>query len=167
MGCRRMLPPPLTLLKSLCRMEASKFTGPPRRDRVSAGRNKDEGEIHSVRDRTRPRLQRAGFTLIELMVVTLVVGVLAAIMIPRVDSFSQRAHYPSIVQDFRHLSASQERHFQLNLEYAIDLADLDFSTSPGVDIEVSEASVQGWAGKWRELGPPFARISRRPWGGQC
>ena len=99
----------------------------------------------SVRDRTRPRIRRAGFTLIELTVVTLVVGVLAAIMIPRVDSFRQRAHYTSIVQDFRHLGASQERHFQLNLEYAIDLADLDFSTSSGVDIEVSEASVQGWA----------------------
>lgn len=54
-----------------------------------------------------------------------VIGVLAAIMIPRVDSFRQRAHYVSIAQDFRNLGQAQERFFQLNDQYATDLADLD------------------------------------------
>ena len=86
----------------------------------------------------------AGFTLIELLVVTLMMGILAAIAIQRVDSFRERAHFTSIGQDFHNLGASQERYFQLTLEYAVDLADLDFSMSPGVQINVTEASVQGW-----------------------
>jgi hypothetical protein len=33
----------------------------------------------------------------------------------------------------------------LNREYAIDLADIDFTTSTGVELEVTEATVNGWA----------------------
>jgi prepilin-type N-terminal cleavage/methylation domain-containing protein len=91
------------------------------------------------------RSSSAGFTLIELMIVVLVIGVLASIMISRVDAFRQRAHYVSIGQDFRNLGAAQERYFQLNREYAVNLGDLDFSTSPGVEIDVTEASIDGWA----------------------
>ena len=88
---------------------------------------------------------RGGFTLIELMLVTLVIGILAAIALPRFDSFRQRAHYTSIISDFRNLSAAQERYFQLNREYALDLADIDFTLTEGVTLDVTEATVTGWA----------------------
>ena len=95
---------------------------------------------HAMRQR-----RRAGFTLIELLVVTLVLGVLAGIMVRRVDSVRERAHLSTIGQDFRNLGRAQERFFQLNFEYAVNLGDLDFSMSPGVQINVTEASVAGWA----------------------
>ena len=95
-----------------------------------------------------------GFTLIELMIVVLVIGVLASIMLSRVDAFRQRAHYVSIGQDFRNLGAAQERYFQLNREYAVNLGDLDFSTSPGVEIDVIEASLDGWAAVGTHQGLP-------------
>ena len=60
----------------------------------------------------------AGFTLIELLMVMVVLGILASVMISRVDAFRQRAHYVSITQDFRNLGRSQERYFELNREYA-------------------------------------------------
>lgn len=91
------------------------------------------------------RERRGGFTLIELMVVTVVIGLLAAIALPRFDSFRQRAHFTSILNDFRNLGAAQERYYQLNQEYAVDLADIDFALTEGVDLEVTEASVRGWA----------------------
>ena len=93
----------------------------------------------------RPRNTRAGFTLIELVVVVVVIGILATIMVPRFDEFRQRAQFTAIVNDFRNLGAAQERYFQLNREYATDLADIDFTTSNGVELEVTEATVDGWA----------------------
>ncbi len=89
--------------------------------------------------------RRGGFTLVELMIVTLVLGVIAALAIPRVDGFRQRAHYVTIEQDFRNLGRAQERYYQLNLEYAVNLGDTDFAMSPGVQINVTEATVNGWA----------------------
>jgi len=92
-----------------------------------------------------PRNAQAGFTLIELLIVVVIIGILAAIIVPRFDQYRQRAHFVSIVNDFRNLGAAQERYFQLNREYATDLADIDFTTSVGVELEVTEATVNGWA----------------------
>ena len=91
------------------------------------------------------RNARAGFTLIELLIVVVIIGILAAIIVPRFDQFRQRAHFVSIVNDFRNLGAAQERYFQINREYATDIADIDFATSTGVELEVTEATVDGWA----------------------
>ncbi len=102
-------------------------------------------KIALSRHRRKPTRHLVGFTLIELMVVTVIMGILAALALPRFDSFRERAHYATIGQDFGNLAAAQERHYQLNLEYAVNLVDLDFTTSTGVQIAVTEASVQGWA----------------------
>jgi prepilin-type N-terminal cleavage/methylation domain-containing protein len=86
-----------------------------------------------------------GFTLIELVVVVLVIGILAGLSIPRLDDVRAQAHFASIVQDFRNLGASQERYHQMHYEYAVSLSDLDFESTLGVDVEVTEATTEGWA----------------------
>jgi type IV pilus assembly protein PilA len=88
---------------------------------------------------------RAGFTLIELLIVIVVIGLLAAIALPRMGVARERAHYATIASDFRNLGGSQERFFQDGMSYSAVLSALDFTPSVGVEVEVTEATAQGWA----------------------
>jgi prepilin-type N-terminal cleavage/methylation domain-containing protein len=88
---------------------------------------------------------RAGFTLVELLIVLAVVGILAAVAIPRMGPARERAHYATISSDFRNLGAAQERYFQGDMSYSQDVAALDFQPTQGVDVEVTEATPSGWA----------------------
>jgi len=86
-----------------------------------------------------------GFTLIELLIVVVILGVLASIAMPRLDDARARAHFTSIVSDFRHLSQVQEHYFQMNMSYAEELGVLEFTPTQGVVVTVTEASAQGWS----------------------
>jgi type IV pilus assembly protein PilA len=87
----------------------------------------------------------SGFTLIELLIVIVVIGILAAIAIPRFDSARERAHFSAIVTDVRNLGSLQERFYQANMTYTGDLAELGYVGTQGVDVQVTEATAQGWA----------------------
>src|SRR5438477_7507527 len=68
---------------------------------------------------------RNGFTLVELAVVIVIIGVLAAFGVPR---FLKSVERSKAAEAFSYLSAvraSQERYQAQNGTYAADLADLD------------------------------------------
>lgn len=87
----------------------------------------------------------SGFSLIELLLVTLIIGVLATIAIPRLTSARDRAFVATMQSDLRNLATRQEIHYADNLTYSDDLDDLAFASSDRVTITLVEASGTGWS----------------------
>ena len=57
-------------------------------------------------------MPRRGFTLIELMIVVIIIGILAAIAIPKFSSNREKAYITQMKSDLRNLATAQEGYFQ-------------------------------------------------------
>ena len=66
-----------------------------------------------------------GFTLIELMIVVVIVGILAAIALPSYRSYVVRSHRVEAQRSLLDLAGRQERFFYSNNSYATTLAQLN------------------------------------------
>ena len=88
---------------------------------------------------------KKGFTLIELLIVVVIIGILAAIAIPRFGETRERAFRSSIVSDLRNVQTLQEQYyFDNDYTYAGDIANLNFDTSDGVTITIASADADGY-----------------------
>ena len=78
-------------------------------------------------ERPANRIHRiAGFTLIELMVVLLIVGILGTVAVPAYRQYVIRAHRTEAKTALLRLAANQERHYLQHNTYTDDLAALGF-----------------------------------------
>ena len=95
------------------------------------------------------QLRRSGFTLIELLIVIVIIGILAAIAIPKFSKTREKAFIRAMVSDLRNLHNHEEIYFTTpgnNFTYAQNLADMpDFVTTYGVNVSILEASKAGWS----------------------
>jgi prepilin-type N-terminal cleavage/methylation domain-containing protein len=91
------------------------------------------------------QMGRRGFTLIELLVVMVILGVLAAIAIPKFTRTREQAYRNTMVADLKNLSSQQEIYHLETLTYGSDLADLGARASRDVTIDITEATTTGWA----------------------
>ena len=71
---------------------------------------------------------RKGFTLIELLIVVVIIGILAAIAIPKFAATKDKAKLASIRSDLRNIMTSEEAYFADFSTYA-DLSQLQAATN--------------------------------------
>ena len=94
----------------------------------------------------------SGFTLIELLIVVVIIGILAAIAIPKFSVTREKAFMATAKADLRNLASQQEIYYNDNNTFSSDLAALGFTTSEGVTITVAEATNLGWSGSSSHAG---------------
>ena len=90
---------------------------------------------------------RAGFTLIELLIVIVIIGILAAIAIPKFGKTREKAYFKAMMSDLRNMSAQQEIYYSdlsSNYNYSNSLTAMDVSPSQGVSLYPAAAGTQGW-----------------------
>jgi prepilin-type N-terminal cleavage/methylation domain-containing protein len=92
---------------------------------------------------------RKGFTLIELLIVIVIIGILAAIAIPKFGKTREKAYFKAMQSDLRNLQSQQEIYFSNptnTYQYAAVVTDLtDFVPSQGVTVAISASGNTGWS----------------------
>ncbi|MCH1571391.1 MAG: prepilin-type N-terminal cleavage/methylation domain-containing protein, partial [Longimicrobiales bacterium] len=61
-----------------------------------------------------------GFTLIELLIVVVIIGILAAIAIPKFSATRERAFVASMKSDLRNLASLQELYYDQSFSFGSD-----------------------------------------------
>jgi prepilin-type N-terminal cleavage/methylation domain-containing protein len=89
--------------------------------------------------------RRPGFTLIEMLIVVVVIGILAAIGVARFKDTKGKGYAAGLKSDLKNLTSLQESYFYFNNSYAPSLGALNFRSTTGVQITIAEASGAGWS----------------------
>ena len=89
-------------------------------------------------------MNRKGFTLIELLIVVVIIGILAAIAIPKFANTKSKAYITAMKSDLRNLVTAEEAYFSDSAKYVSDIAQLQYKNSTGV---MTPSIVTG-AGLW-------------------
>ena len=91
--------------------------------------------------------KRSGFTLIELLIVVVIIGLLAAIAIPKFNSTKGKAYWAAMRSDLHNLATAEENYFYINQTYAPSLAALDFKPTSGVTVTLTplDPTKPGWS----------------------
>ena len=84
-------------------------------------------------------LNRKGFTLIELLIVVVIIGILAAIAIPKFSNTKEKAYMAAMKSDLRNLVTAEEAYFADNTTYTTDqsVTALNYSESSGVTVTIA------------------------------
>jgi type IV pilus assembly protein PilA len=93
-----------------------------------------------------PQIKK-GFTLIELLIVVVIIGILAAIAIPKFANTKEKAYVASMKSDLRNLITAQEAYFaDWNAYYAASTTNLgtNYKASSGITVTLSAVTRTGW-----------------------
>ena len=91
-------------------------------------------------------MNKKGFTLIELLIVVVIIGILAAIAIPRFGETRERAYVSAMQSDLNQLRTAQEMFYQDNdFTYAAAIGDLNVTESQGVTLAIDSGDQDGWS----------------------
>ena len=81
---------------------------------------------------------RKGFTLIELLIVVVIIGILAAIAIPKFANTKSKAYKTAMISDLRNLVTAEEAFFSDSGHYSttLDSSNVKFAPSTGVRLPI-------------------------------
>jgi type IV pilus assembly protein PilA len=99
---------------------------------------------------------RKGFTLIELLIVVVIIGILAAIAIPKFANTKEKAYLASMKSDLRNMATAEEAYFADFQVYAsgvgsnlagvgTPMTGTGFVPSTGVTITATASGGTGWS----------------------
>jgi type IV pilus assembly protein PilA len=96
-----------------------------------------------------------GFTLIELLIVVVIIGILAAIALPKFGATRERAYQSAMESDLRNLQTAQEMYYSTGgylykqsgtITQTQPDTDLDFAASSGVTITLGSGTMTAGTG---------------------
>jgi len=106
---------------------------------------------------SRVRNKQSGFTLIEIMVVVVIIGILASVVVPRIMDNPDKARVAKAKNDLR------------ALESALDIYRLDNfvypTTDQGLDSLVNQPTASPEPPNWKQ-GGYIKKLSNDPWGNE-
>src|SRR5213595_2188741 len=91
---------------------------------------------------------RKGFTLIELLIVVVIIGILAAIAVPKFANTKSRAYVTAMKSDLRNLVTAEEAFFSDSTYYtdATTLVNKNaFKNSSGVGVPIAAIGAGYWS----------------------
>ncbi len=87
---------------------------------------------------------RKGFTLIELLIVVVIIGILAAIAIPKFAATKDKAKLASVKTDLRNIMTAQEAYFSDYATYTGTLSSAIFTVSSGNSLAAMSGTTQSF-----------------------
>src|SRR5947207_4483053 len=79
------------------------------------------------------QMNRKGFTLIELLIVVVIIGILAAIAIPKFANTKEKAYLASMKSDLRNLVTAEEAYYAESAKDSSPITQCGVVSTPSTD----------------------------------